>query len=344
MPCDVSCYSMSESRSDTVRRLPPLSMLRSFEAAARHGSMSRAASELNVTHGAISRQIASLEKLLESNLFVRKARGVQLTEQGTRFFHGVFSGFERIRAAVDDLRSDRRRRPITVTTTPTLAGRWLMPRLAEFQRLHPKVIVNVRTKLELEDLADPSIDFAIRYGGGNWPNTTSELLISVNSYPVCSPSFLAAHGPFHGPEDLLQLPLIHDVTRQWWIDWLLAAGMRIEDLSGGIVVDEYGLAIQFALDGYGVAMARDALVQRELESGTLVRLFEVSVIPRFAVYLARDAARPLTRDAQLLIPWLKTKSSWPSLSFSDHRSDGRIATRKTTRRGRRPKTRLRGKK
>jgi len=286
-------------------------MLRSFEAAARHGNMSRAATELNVTHGAVSRQIAGLEKLLDSKLFVRKARGVQLTEQGTRFFHGVFSGFERIRVAVDDLRSDRRRRPVTITTTPTLAGRWLMPRLAEFQRLHPSVIVNIRTKLELEDLADPSIDFAIRYGGGNWPNTTSELLISVNSYPVCSPAFLAKHGPFHGAEDLLQLPLIHDVTRQWWVDWLLAAGVRVEDLSGGIVVDEYGLTIQFALDGYGIAMARDALVQRELASGALVRLFDVSVIPRFAFYLVRDPARSLSRDAQLVIPWLRTKSSRP---------------------------------
>jgi LysR family transcriptional regulator, glycine cleavage system transcriptional activator len=285
-----------------------------------------------------------LEKLLDSSLFVRKARGVQLTEQGTRLFHGIFSGFERIRAAVDDLRSDRRRRPVTVTTTPTLAGRWLMPRLAEFQRSHPNVIVNVRTKLELEDLADPSIDFAIRYGGGNWPNTTSELLIPVNSYPVCSPSFLAEHGPFQEPEDPLQLPLIHDVTRQWWIDWLLAAGIRVDDLSGGIVVDEYGLAIQFALDGYGVAMARDALVQRELESGALVRLFEVSVIPRFAFYLARDAARPLSRAAQLLIPWLKTKSSRPSLSFSDHRRDGRVAARKTASGGRRSKTRSQGSK
>ncbi|MGW1424546.1 LysR substrate-binding domain-containing protein [Bradyrhizobium manausense] len=319
--------------------MPPLAMLRSFEAAARHGSMSRAATELNVTHGAISRQIASLEQLLDSRLFVRKARGVQLTDQGTRFFHGVFSGFERIRAAVDDLRSDRRRRPVTITTTPTLASRWLMPRLAEFQQSYPNVIINVRSKVELEELADPSIDFAIRYGGGNWLSSTSELLISVNSYPVCSPSFLAKHGPFDTPEALLHLPLIHDVTRQWWIDWFLAAGTRVEDLSGGIVVDEFGLAIQFALDGYGVALARDALIQRELQSGILVRLFEVSVVPRFAFYLARDAARPLSRDAQLLFSWLKAKSAARSHSSPSATRSRKVTVGNTKRRRSKPRAR-----
>jgi LysR family glycine cleavage system transcriptional activator len=293
-------------------------MLRAFEAAARHGSMSRAAAELNVTHGAISRQIGGLEALLDASLFVRKARGVQLTDQGTRFFHGVFAGFERIRAAVDDLRSDRQRQPVSITTTPAFAARWLLPRLAEFQRLHPDAIVNVRTKLDLEDLADPSLDFAIRYGTGNWPNTASELLVAVNSYPVCSPAFVAQHGPFDGPKDLLRLPLIHDVTRQWWIDWFLAAGTRVANLVGGIVVDEYGLAIQFALDGYGIAMARDALVRRELDNGALVRLFEVSVVPRFAFHLARDAARPLSREALRLIRWLRTRSVEPSSSHARH--------------------------
>jgi LysR family glycine cleavage system transcriptional activator len=284
-------------------------MLRAFEAAARHGSMSRAATELNVTHGAISRQVVALERMLEAQLFRRRSRGVQLTEAGARLFHGVFSGFERIRVTVEDLRQDRRQRSVTVTTLPTVASRWLMPRLARFQAEHPNILINVRTGTELDDLADPAIDFAIRYGTGTWANTVSELLMSANAYPVCSPSFLDRHGPLESPAALLKMPLIHNVTRQWWLDWFLAAGVRVETLSGGIVVDEYGLAVQFALDGYGAALARDPLLDRDLASGALVRLFDIKVTPRFAYYLTRDAARPPHGDAELLMGWLHLEAS-----------------------------------
>lgn len=292
---------------DPVRHsLPPLSMLRAFDAAARHASMSRAAIELNVTHGAVSRQIVALERLLGVQLFQRRSRGVQLTEAGTRLFHGVFAGFERIRVTLQDLRQECRQRPVTITTLPTLASRWLMPRLARFQTEFPSIIVNVRTGTELDDLADPEIDFAIRYGAGNWPNTKSDIVLSANAYPVCSPAFLDKHGPWDSAAELLNVPLVHDVTRQWWIDWFLAAGVQISSLRGGIVVDEYGLAVQFALDGYGVALARDPLLDRDLASGALVRLFDVEVLPRFAYYIARDVARILKPDAEILIGWLRS--------------------------------------
>lgn len=282
-----------------------MSMLRAFEAAARHASMSRAASELNVTHGAVSRQIVALERLLEMKLFHRKSRGVQLTEAGSRLYHGVFAGFERIRITVEDLRQDQHRRPVTITTLPTVASRWLMPRLSLFQAAYPDIPVNVRTGTELDDLADPEIDFAIRYGTGQWANTASELLLLADAYPVCSPSFLEKYGPPKDPAALLTLPLIHNVTRQWWIDWFLAAGATAENLRGGIVVDEYGLAVQFALDGYGVALARHPLIERDLVSGALVRLFDVNVTPRFAYYLSRDIARTPHREAEFLMCWLK---------------------------------------
>lgn len=309
--------------ADNIMRagtLPPLSMLKAFEAAARHASMTRAARELNVTHGAISRQIVALERLLDVQLFRRRSRGVQLTDVGTRLFHGVFAGFERMRVTIEDLRQDRLQRSVTITTLPTLASRWLMPRLAEFQAEHPHILVNVRTGTGLDDLADPDIDFAIRYGTGHWPDTSADLLLSANSYPICSPAFLSKHGAFQSPRELLGAPLIHNVTRQWWIDWFLAAGIESAVLQGGIVVDEYGLAIQFALDGYGVALARDPLLDRDLTEGTLVRLFDVSVTPRFAYYIVRDAARALPREAITLIEWLKNQTDHSKSFSSAHRS------------------------
>ena len=231
-------------------------------------------------------------------------RQVQLTEHGTRLFHGVFEGFERIRASVEDLLGDRQQRSVTISTLPTLASRWLMPRVARFQIQNPNIVVNIRTGVALDDLADPTIDFAIRYGAGAWPNTASTLLLSANAYPVCSPSFLEKHGPMRTPADLLAMPLIHNVTRQWWIDWLLAAGVGVKSLSGGIVVDEYGLAVQFALDGHGVVLARDPLLERDLASGALVRLFDIAVTPRFAYYLVTSQVRKLEPEAMLLMNWL----------------------------------------
>ncbi|MDJ0948852.1 MAG: LysR substrate-binding domain-containing protein [Alphaproteobacteria bacterium] len=286
-------------------------MLRAFEATARHGSMSRAAIELNVTHGAVSRQVVALERFLEVQLFRRRSRGVELTEQGVRLFHGVSAGFDRIRITLADLRNDRRQRPVTVTTLPTFASRWLLPKLAAFHGQRPDIVVNLRTGTDLDDLADPGVDFAIRYGTGAWPNTTADLLLSANAYPVCSPAFLETHGPIERPGDLLDCPLIHNVTRQWWIDWFVAAGLELTALTGGIVVDEYGLAIQFALDGYGVVLARDPLLDRELDSGALVRLFDIKVTPHFAYYLTRDVAKVLHPEADLLMRWLLSQADAP---------------------------------
>lgn len=288
-------------------RMPPLAMLRAFEAAARHGSMSRAAAELNVTHGAISRQVVALERFLGAALFSRKARGVTLTVDGATLFHGVGTGFERIRAAVDALqRPDQRLRRVTVTTLPSLASRWLVPQLAEFQARHPDIEVHVHTAMELRDLTDPRIDFAIRYGDGAWPGLDVRQLLTVNAFPLSSPDFLLRHGTPKRPQDLLRLPLIHNVTKQWWIDWFVAAGLRPGDLSGGIIVDEYGLALELAQQGHGVVLGRDPLTRRDMASGALVRLLDVSFTPRFAYYLVRDPRRTPGREAGQLMDWLTT--------------------------------------
>ena len=297
--------------SANPKLLPPLGMLRAFEAAARHGSMSRAAAELHVTHGAVSRQVAALERLLQIQLFRRRSRGIQLTEDGTRLFHGVSAGFESIRATMADWRHQRRQRAVTITTLPTVASRWLLPRLAEFQKIYPETLVNVRTGVQLDDLADPAIDFAIRYGRGTWAHTRATLLLSAAAYPVCSPAFMQRHGRIEKPADLLRAPLIHDVTRQWWLDWMVAAGIAVEKLNGGIVVDEYGLAVQFALDGYGVALARAPLLDRDLKSGALIRLFDLDVTPQFAYYIVTDQARKLQPQARVLMQWLTRNVDQP---------------------------------
>jgi len=280
-------------------------MLRAFESGARHRSLSRAAAELNVTPGAVSRQVSALENYLGMTLIVREARGIALTEAGGRLFHGLYTGFERIRATLEELQQPIPERKVTITTLPSLASRWLLPRLSALYQVHPDIAVHVKTSIELEDLSRPAIDFAIRYGAGNWANVTSELLMTAKTYPVCSPHLRSRFAPGDNPGSLLNAPLIHTVSRQWWVDWFLAAGVDVFELPGGVVVDEFSNAIQFAVDGHGIALGRDHLVDAELAAGTLVKLSAFKTTPHSAYYICRDPARVPSDHAMQVINWLR---------------------------------------
>lgn len=289
-------------------RLPPMTMLRAFEAAARYGNLSRAADELNVTHGAVSRQVSELERYIGCQLFRRQAHGVALTEAGKSLFHGTTLAFDRLGASLDDVEAWRGTKTVTVTTLPSFSTYWLLPRLPRFLDLNPRIGVQIRTSTMLDDLRNPPIDFAIRYGAGRWSGTTSELLIATDAFPMCSPDFLKKHGPFTDPRQMTAVPLVHDVTRQWWVDWFMAAGVRATGLNGGIVVDDYALAVTFALDGHGVALAREPLVRGELAAGRLVSLSDIRVTPQFSYHIARATQRKTSPEAATLQRWLRAEA------------------------------------
>jgi LysR family glycine cleavage system transcriptional activator len=298
------------SRTHILRRqtwrVPPLAMLRAFESGARHRSLSRAAAELSVTPGAVSRQVSALEKYLGMALIVRQTRGIALTEAGTRLFQGLHSGFERIRATLEELQQPRTERKVTITTLPSLASRWLLPRLSALHQSHPDIAVHVKTSIELEDLSRPEIDFAIRYGAGKWADVASEVLMKVNAYPVCSPGLRKLFGfAKNEPKQLLKAPLIHTVSRQWWIDWFVAAGLEVFELPGGVVVDEFSVAIQFAVDGHGIALGRDPLVEAELAARRLVKLSALTSMSHSAYYICRDPARLPSGHALQVMSWLR---------------------------------------
>jgi LysR family transcriptional regulator, glycine cleavage system transcriptional activator len=298
---------MSKTHNAPTRkrvRLPPLGALRAFEAVARHGSMSRAARELNVTQGAVSRQVALLQATLHMKLVVRTGRGIVLTDLGQRLFTGIKASFERLRDTIDELAADAGGSTVSITTLPTVATRWLIPRVNSFQESNPDITLDVRSTAALADLALPTFDLAIRYGEGRWPAVRAQLLFEVKHFPVCSPAFLEKHGPIRAPLDLEKLPLIHKVSRQWWLDWMHAVGISSARLRGGIIVDEYELAIQLALDGQGIALARDALIGQELANGSLQRVFDASVALPRAFYLCHAEARPLSQAARRVFDWL----------------------------------------
>jgi LysR family glycine cleavage system transcriptional activator len=284
----------------------PLSALRSFEATARRGSMSGAAVELNVTPGAVSRQITALERLVGTALFERGARGVSLTEAGRQLFLDVEGGFEKLRAGLRQ--AGRQSTPVRLTALPSFATRWLLPRLVLFQKEYPEIDVRVHSSLDIMDLTGGHHDLAVRYGRGSWPGVSADLLMGGIAYPVCSPDFLTRVPRLATPADLLGVPLVHNSATERWEDWFAENGVAVGPIRRGIVVDDYALALEYALGGHGVALGRDALVRADIATGRLVRPVAGGLLSRFGYYLARSTAHSLTEDAEVFAAWLRREA------------------------------------
>lgn len=261
------------------RRLPSLSALRAFEAAARHGGFRVAADELNVTHSAISHQVKALEEYLGERLFDRGGRGIKLTAAGRILFPVLRDSFDNIVAATDLLSRRRAKAPLAIQTYVTIAARWLLPRLAAFHQRHPTVQVALLTSDPGWDFAREGTDAALIFPVERHADLDYTEIYQGDLFPVCAPDYLSRHGPFETPQDLLRATLLsvfpsdHD-----WARWFAAAGVSEPDRSGQWVsVDSYLLSIESALAGNGVSLAVQPFVSAELTAGRLVRLFDASV-------------------------------------------------------------------
>jgi LysR family transcriptional regulator, glycine cleavage system transcriptional activator len=204
-------------------RLPSLNGLRAFEAAARHLSFTRAAAELNVTQTAISHQIRRLEEQLGLRLFMRQQRTLLLTEDAQQYLPAVRAACADLRLATDRLLRADGKSVLAVSCLPSLAAKWLVPRLAVFQRDDPDIEVRIATATRLVDFRREEVDLAIRYGNGRWPGLRADWLMSENVFPVCSPALLAGDRPLRRPEHLASHTLLHvNLYRDEWLLWLTA--------------------------------------------------------------------------------------------------------------------------
>src|SRR5215469_5788038 len=190
-------------------RLPSLNGLRAFEAAARHLSFTRAASELNVTQTAISHQIKRLEEELGVRLFVRQNRALELTSEARDYLPGIRAAFNDLRLATDRLLQKGNDNVLTVSTIASFAAKWLLPRLGTFQEANPGIDVHITTSSSLVDFTRDNVDAAIRYGRGQWPGVRSAWLMADEMFPVCSPQLLKGKRPLRQPEDIGHHTLLH---------------------------------------------------------------------------------------------------------------------------------------
>ena len=289
-----------------ARHLPGLGSLRTFEAAARHLSFTKAADELAVTPAAVSGQVRTLEEQLGVRLFWRTSRTVSLTRSGETLLQATGEALDLLARAVERIGAGGERRTLAVSTGLSFAAKWLVPRLDRFRRLHPDVDVRIDVSERLVDFVRDEADVGIRFGRGVYPGLRADRLSEELVFPVCSPRLLEGAHPLSQPDDLRHHPLIHldwhEPGTEWpeWRTWLLAAGLGDIDPTRGIHFGQTALVLQAAVEGQGVALGNSSLVADDLAAGRLVRPFDLTLKgpPEFAYYLVSPRAtadRPLVK-------------------------------------------------
>jgi len=299
---------------ETRRRLPPLNALRAFEAAARHLNFSRAADELSVTPGAVSQQIQNLEDYIGAALFKRTPRGLLLTDAAQTALPALREAFDRLAEAASLLTAAVDGRRLTLTAPPSFAAKWLVPRLGRFEQAHPQVDVWLSADMDLVDFAGGDIDLAVRYGAGAYPGLETQRLMQETVIPVTSPETVAAN-PLNAPSDLARHVLLHDGSPDAdescpdWQMWLAARGIKGVDGSRGPRFNQSSLVIEAAMAGRGVALAKRALAQDDLDAGRLVAPMAISTNVDFAYYVVHPKAKARLPQVKAFVAWLLAEAA-----------------------------------
>ncbi len=255
------------------RRLHSLNALRSFEVAARHGSFTLAAEELNVTQTAISHQVRSLEETLGVDLFIRRPRSLNLTEEGKLLADHALRAFDLLTEGVERVKAAKSRQHIlTVGVSPTCGQLWLAHRLNRFWRHHPEIELRVHHSVSSFDLP-ADVDIAIRLGRGRWPGIEAEFMIESCLAPFCSPVLKNGKIPLQSPSDLRHHTLLHAYDYELWRHWLAAANVADLDCERGPILDDPFVLERAAVDGRGIALCPLSLLGDYLSDGRLVRAF-----------------------------------------------------------------------
>lgn len=288
-----------------MRRLPPLNALRSFEAAARHGSFNQAADELFVTPSAVSHQIKSLEQYLDIKLFRRNKRRVDLTAAGEKYLSSIQHALDEIDAATRRLVANPNAGVITLGVSPAFLTRWLMPRLTHFQELYPDVELRLSATMGEVDFDHSDIDMAVRFGSGQWKDVDADLLLGMSVVPVCSPRLLEGKHSLQAVDDLRHHTLIQVSTRlDEWRAWLRSAGIDEVGFGKELRFSSTSLATAAAVEGLGIALADRHLVSKELRSGALVVPFDIALDTHSAFYLVKPKDRVMNYSMNIFRDWI----------------------------------------
>ncbi len=287
-----------------ARRLPPLNSLKSFEAAGRLLSFTRAAQELNVTQAAVSHQIKVIEAYLGVTLFVRAPRKLLLTEQGRELLPEVIEAFDKISNAIGAVRLEPSSKMVSVRLAPSFAAKWLSPRLKYFWLQYPEIDLCLYHAHPAVDFDREQIDIAVTYGKGDWPGVVADSILSLDFFPVCTPAFMSNDKPLSDINNLRYYTLLHDASYECWADWLKLA--KIEEINAhkGSIIDDTNVLIQAAVDGQGVALGSKTFVHDLLDSGKLIKPFDITLVNDFAYYVVCPEAHLQNPSVRAFKDWL----------------------------------------
>jgi len=287
-----------------VRRLPPLNSLKSFEAAGRRLSFTRAAQERNVTQAAVSHQIKVIEEYLGVTLFVRTPRKLVLTEQGKTLLPDVIEAFDKVSNAIGAIKQEPSSKMISVRLAPSFAAKWLSPRLKYFWLQYPEIDLCLYHAHPAVDFDREEIDIAVTYGKGDWPGLVVDQILSLDFFPVCTPAFMSNDKPLSDIDNLRYYSLLHDANYECWADWLKLANIDEINASKGTIIDDTNVLIQAAVDGQGVALGSTTFVQDLLDSGKLIKPFDITLVNEFAYYIVCPETHLHNTSVQAFKNWL----------------------------------------
>ncbi|WP_213992416.1 transcriptional regulator GcvA [Sodalis sp. dw_96] len=294
-----------------MRDLPPTATLRAFEVATRHATFTSASEELHITQSAVSHQLKNLEEIWGLPLFQR-GKSLRLTPAGAALAPIVREFFMNLEATLSDLREQKGRVRLRVSTTYSFALKWLLPRLPDLSRRHPEILVTLETTDKAINFSSAESDVAIRFGHGNYPALHSEFMFREQIFPVASPELLNRFGAPHEPAELLRYPLLTrdgaDLVPKWEL-WFKQVGVGISALKESVRFADTNMTIEAALLGQGIALARSGHVETEISDGSLVRLFDVPFPSPVAYYFVCPKGIESQPHILSFRNWLLTESS-----------------------------------
>ncbi len=288
-----------------------LSGFRAFECAARHLSFTKAGEELFITQAAVSQQIKQLEGQLGFKLFYRMIRKLALTEDGERLAKVVTKSLNDIKDTIEDILLEGTEGSITISTIPSFAIRWLVPRLGNFRKNHPDIQLKIHADEHIVDFKGGNIDIAIRYGTGNYPDFYSKRMMCEDIFPFCSPRLLKENKSTMDISEIYQHEILHDEVQKAlgenksdWSIWLDAVGIHDIDTKKGTLFSNSIMAIQAAIEGQGLAICRTSLLADDLKTRKLVKPFKNQIRSKNAYYIVCLKERADKPRIKAVFDWL----------------------------------------
>ena len=293
-----------------VKPLPPLNAIRAFEAASRHLNLSRAAEELGVTQGAISKQVIALEDFIGIQLFVREPGGLRLTNEGGSLKEAIAPAFTTLSEAFARYsRRSPRSNVVRISTTASFASQFIVPRLQVFRDKFPDIDLEFITTIRLVDLSREEFDIAVRYGPGQWDGVISTPVSEAVLLPVCTPEVLARGGAGSLQSLLTSVRRIQCSAYNEWRDWAEIEKFDLAKVPPTMVIEEFQVALTAALASQGLALLPEILVRDRIKRGELVLFSPARVKTEYNFFIVHTPNAPRRPVVPRVIEWIKAEAA-----------------------------------